>query len=129
MIVRLIAAAALLISAGDHFKLWNDGMKHTHVVGPLFLVQVVSCVVVAILLVAWHHWLAPLLAAALGAGTLIGFTIATMPSGLFGDHEKWQGNYVWVAAATEIIAVVAGLYAFSREWRSTSVPQGAAVRS
>jgi hypothetical protein len=127
MIVRLIAAAALLVSAGDHFKLWNDVFKHDTVLGPLFLIQVISCVVLAVLLVAWRHWLAPLMAAALAAGTLIGFTVATMPNGLFGDHEKWSGPYVWTATITEVIVIVAGLYAFSRERRSTSVPEASLV--
>jgi hypothetical protein len=129
MIARLIAAAALVVSAVDHFKLWNDVFKHDNVLGPLFLVQVISCVVLAILLVAWRHWLAPLMAVALAAGTLIGFTIATMPNGLFGDHETWTGPYVWTAAVTEVIVIVAGLYAFSRERRSTSVREATPVHS
>lgn len=129
MIARLVAAAALLVSGGDHYKLWRDGGKHLST-GPLFLVQAAACVIVAILLIAWRHWAAPLVAVALAAGTLLGFVISTLPSGLIGDHEKWQGSIVWVAAFTEIVVVVAGLYAFYREFRSArGVPQGAAVGS
>jgi len=119
MYVRLVAAAAVLVSAGVHLKLWFDFAHDLHVVGPAFLVNVVAGIVIAGLLVFWKHWLAPLLAAGFGASTLGAFTIATTSLGLFGDHEKWQGPYVFTAAIAEIVAIVAGLYAVSREVRST----------
>jgi hypothetical protein len=129
MIVRLIAAAAVLISAADHLKLWSDEMKDVHVIGPLFLVNVASGVVIAGLLIGWRHWLAPLLAAGFGAATLGGFIIASSPAGLFGDHESWAGGYVFVATVVEIVAIVAGLYAFTRERSAGPVPERAVVRS
>jgi hypothetical protein len=86
-------------------------------------------VAIAILLLTWRHWLAPLLAAGLAAGTLIGFTIATTPSGLLGDHETWQGGYTWLAAVTETIAIAAGLVAFSRELWTSPIPERESVRS
>ena len=130
MILRLITAAALLVSGVDHFRLWRHFGDRVHIVGPMFLVQAIACVVVAILLVAWRHWLAPLMAVALAAGTLVGFTIATLPSGLLSDHEKWRGTTVWVAAISEIVVIAAGLLAFFSEYRSAGrVPQEASVRS
>jgi hypothetical protein len=85
--------------------------------------------VIAVLLVAWKHWLAPLLAAGFGVATLGAFTIATTSAGLFGTHERWQGSYQWTAAIVEAIAIVAGLYAVSRELRTTSQPHRQPVRS
>lgn len=120
MIVRFIAAAAVVVSAYVHLKLWSDGMRHVHVIGPLFLVNVVAGAVIAVLLVTWHHWLAPLLALGFGASTLGGFVIAAT-WGLFGDHEKWQGPYVWCAAASELVAIAAGAYGVLQE-RRTSAP-------
>jgi fluoride ion exporter CrcB/FEX len=115
MTVRLIAAIAVLVSAYVHLREWLDGFRDVHVIGPLFVVNVVAGLVIAVLLVTWRHWLAPFLALGFGASTLGGFTIATTSAGLFGDHEKWQGPYVWLAAASEVVAILAGLYAVSRE--------------
>jgi peptidoglycan/LPS O-acetylase OafA/YrhL len=117
--VRLVAAAAVLVSAGVHFKLWTD-YKHLHVVGPAFMLNAVAGVVIAVLLVTWRHWLAPLLAVGFGIATLGAFTISTTSNGLFDDHEKWSGGYVWTAAIAEAIAIVAGLYAVSQERRTTA---------
>lgn len=119
MSARIIAAIAVLVSAYVHLYEWLSGMRDVHVIGPLFIVNIVAGVVIAALLMIWRHWLAPFLAFGFGATTLGGFAIATTSSGLFGDHEKWQGPYVWAAAAAEAVAIIAGLYCLSRELRST----------
>jgi hypothetical protein len=82
----------------------------------------VAGVVIAVLLFTWKHWLAPFLAFGFGATTLGGFAIATTSAGLFGTHEKWQGPYVWTAAIAETIAIIAGLVALSREYRTQTAP-------
>jgi len=119
MTVRLVAAVAVLVSAGVHFKLWLD-YHDLNVVGPAFMVNAVAGVVIAVLLVVWKHWLAPLLAVGFGIATLAAFTISTTPNGLFDDHEKWSGGYVWTAAIAEAVAIVAGLYAVAQERRTTA---------
>jgi len=115
MTARFIAAIAVLVSAYVHLYEWLNGMRHVHVIGPLFVVNIVSGVVIAVLLVTWKHWFAPFLAFGFGATTLAGFAIATTSAGLFGDHEKWQGSYIWVAAIAEAVTVVAALFSLSRE--------------
>ena len=127
MTVRIVAAIAVLVSAYVHLREWLDGMRHVHVIGPLFVVNIVAGVVIAVLLLTWKHWLAPFLAVGFGASTLGGFAIATTSAGLFGDHEKWQGNYVWIAAAAEVVAIIAGLIALSREYRTTPVREHSTV--
>jgi hypothetical protein len=126
MTVRLITVAAVLVSAYVHLYEWLNGgvsgYRHVHVIGPLFIVNVVAGVVIAALLVFWHHWLAPFLAAGFGASTLGGFVIAAQ-WGLFGDHEKWQGPYIWTAAVSEAVAIVAGLYLLSNELKSQRTPE------
>jgi hypothetical protein len=119
MTVRIVAAIAVLVSAYVHLYEWLNGFRDVHVIGPLFLVNIVAGVVIAVLLITWKHWFAPFLAFGFGASTLGGFAIATTSAGLFGDHEKWQGAYVWVAAVSEAVAIVAGLVAVSREYRTT----------
>jgi hypothetical protein len=121
MTVRLITAVAVLVSAYVHLKEWIDGYRHVHVIGPLFVVNVVAGVVIAVLLVTWRHWLAPFLALGFGASTLGGFVIAAQ-WGLFGDHEKWQGPYIWTAAVAEAVTIVASLYLLATERRTAAVP-------
>jgi hypothetical protein len=128
MTVRLITAAAVLVSAFVHLKEWLDGMRHVDVIGPLFVVNVVAGVAIAILLVTWHHWVPPFLAFGFGASTLGGFVIAAT-WGLFGDHESWQGAYVWTAAVTEVIAIVGGLYLLLQERRTVPTRARATVAS
>ena len=128
MLVRVLAAAAVLVSAYVHLKEWIDGVRHVHVIGPLFLVNVVAGVAIAVLLLTWRHWIAPFLAFGFGASTLGGFVIAAQ-WGLFGDHEKWQGPYVWTAAASEAVAIVAGLYLLAAERRTAPAPVRSAVHS
>jgi hypothetical protein len=128
MPLRLVVAAAVLISAYVHLKEWMDGMRHVHVIGGLFVVNIVAGIVIAVLLVTWRHWLAPFLAFGFGASTLGGFVIAAQ-WGLFGDHEKWQGSYVWTAAVVEAIAIVGGLYLLASERRTAPVRERSAVSS
>ncbi len=128
MTVRLITAAAVLISAYVHLKEWFNGFRHVDVIGPLFIANGVAGVVIAVLLVTWQHWVPPFLAFGFGASTLGGFVIAAT-WGLFGDHEKWQGPYVWTAAVTEAVAIVGGLYLLVHERRTAPTRGRAAVAS
>ena len=107
MNLRLLAAAAVLVSAVVHLNLWFDGFRDQHVVGPAFLLNAVGGLVIAVLLVAWRHWVPAFLAAGFGVSTLGAFIIATTV-GLFGVHEHWVGGYVWTAAVSEAVALVAG---------------------
>ena len=108
MILRKVAAVAVLTSVAIHGWLWLDGMRDVHVIGPAFRVNVVSGIVIAALRVRWRHWLPAALAACFGLATLGAFTLAST-IGLFGTHEKWQGIYVFGAASAELVAIVLGL--------------------
>jgi len=123
MTLRIVIAAAVLVSAYVHLREWLDGFRHVHVIGPLFLVNIVAGIVIAVLLVTWRHWFAPFLAFGFAATTLGGFVLATTGAGLFGDHEKWQGSYVWVAAASEAAVIVLSLLALSREMHTSPARQ------
>jgi hypothetical protein len=106
--VRWLAALAVLVSAGVHFRLYFDWAKDNNVVGPAFLLNAGAGVVIAVLLVTWRHWIPAFLAFGFGITTLGAFIIATTPSGLNGVHEHWVGGYVWAAAISEAIAIVTG---------------------
>ena len=106
MKMRMVAAAAVLVSAGVHLYLWFDVFRHTDVVGPAFLLNVVGGAVIAVLLVRWRHWVPLVLAVGFGVSTLGAFVIAATV-GLFGVHEHWTGWAVWTAAVSEVVAIVA----------------------
>jgi hypothetical protein len=107
MTIRVLAAAAVLVSGLVHLYLWLDGFRTQDVIGPAFMVNAVSGVVIAALLLAWRHWLPAFLAFGFGVATLGAFvTSATV--GLFGLHESWEGWAVWTAAGSEIVAIVTG---------------------
>jgi len=113
MWMRTLAALAVLVSAAVHLVLWFDGVRHQSV-GPAFLLNAAGGVVIVALLLAWDHWLPPLLAVGFGLSTLGAFVIAATV-GLFGVHEHWAGGYVWTAAIAEVVAILAGAVAVSRD--------------
>lgn len=124
MTIRIVAALAVLVSAYVHLRMWFDGVKDQHVVGPAFMVNAVAGVVIAILLLAWRSWEPPLLAAGFGAATMAAFVVAATV-GLFGVHDHWTGGYVWTAFIAEAVALVAGLAAVWREgWASRRPTRG-----
>ena len=130
MRMRFLAAAAVLVSAGVHLKLWLDGFRDLHMIGPAFMLNAVAGVVIAVLLVLWRHWLPPLLAVGFGASTFGAFLISTTV-GLYGVHEVWTGSYVFAAAVSEVVAMVAGALVLLRERRGRTtageVPHRVAV--
>lgn len=111
--MRMIGAAAAVVSAVVHLYLWFDGVKDQGTVGALFVVNVVAGLVIAVLLLRWQHWLPLFLLAGFGASTLLAFLIAVNGS-LFGISTSWSW-YAWVAAISEIVAVVVAVVAASRE--------------
>ncbi len=129
MIARRLTAAAVLVSGAVHLKLWFDGFRHENVIGPAFMINAVAGLVIAALLLRWRHWVPLFLAVGFGASTLGAFVIASTV-GLFGVHEHWEGFYVWAAAVSEAVAIIAGVVAGVQEgWLSRAQLQRAhAVR-
>ena len=112
--LRMLAAAAVLVSAAVHLYLWFHVFRHTDVVGPAFMVNAIGGTIIAVLLVTWRHWIPLLLAVGFGASTLGAFIIAATV-GLYGVHEHWTGWEVWTAAASEVIAIVSAGTALIQE--------------
>jgi hypothetical protein len=107
MMMRLLAAIAVLVSAAVHLYLWLDFAREDDFLGPAFMLNAVGGAVIAVLLLAWRHWVPAFLAVGFGLSTLGAFVLATTV-GLFGVSAAWSGWAVWVAAAAEVTAVVAG---------------------
>ena len=79
----------------------------------MFVVNVLAGAVIAVLLLRWRHWIPLFLLAGFGASTLGAFLIATT-GGLFGIHTGWSW-YAWLAAASEVVAIICGVYAAVQE--------------
>lgn len=107
-LIRSLASASVMLSGVVHLVLWAQGMSALSVVGPAFLVNAVVGLALGVVLQIWDHWLPLLAAAAFGAATLGAF-VASTTVGFFGVHERWQGAAVWLAAVSEVAAVVLGL--------------------
>jgi hypothetical protein len=105
--MRVLAAVGVLVSAVVHLRLWFDGFRDIHMVGPAFMLNAVAGLAIAVALVLWRHWVPPLLAVGFGASTLGAFIIAATV-GLYGVHEVWSGGWVLTAAASEVVAILAG---------------------
>ena len=114
MSMRLLAAAAVAVSAAMHLYLWLEGYREVDVIGPAFLLNATGGAVIAIMLLAWRHWIPPLLAVGFGLSTLGAFILSTTV-GLFGLQESWEGWEVWTAAISEVAAVVFGGMVLLRE--------------
>ncbi|MGH3520325.1 MAG: hypothetical protein ACRDQ7_23660, partial [Haloechinothrix sp.] len=82
IVLRGLLAIGLLVSAAVHLERWFAGYRSIPsmiggqeylIIGPLFLVNVVAGVVIAIAVLVWRHWLPLLAAAGFGAATLVAF--------------------------------------------------------
>jgi len=118
MKMRMLTAVAVLVSAYVHLKLWLDGFRDLHMIGPAFMLNAVAGLGIAVALVTWRHWLPPLLAVGFGLSTFGAFVISATV-GLYGVHEVWRGSYVLAAAVSEVVAVIAGVLVLLQE-RSVS---------
>lgn len=108
MTMRVLASAAVLVSAAVHLILWFDGVREEDVIGPAFMLNAVGGVAIAGLLLGWRHWVPPFLAVGFGLSTLSAFVISATV-GLFGFSSTWEGWEVWTAAAAEVVAVMTGV--------------------
>jgi hypothetical protein len=118
MLLRIVTAAAVVVSGAVHLLLWFDGFRDIDVVGPLFLLNALAAVAIAIATLVWRHWLPLLAAVGFGASTLAAFILSTTV-GFFGVRELWQGAEVITAAVSEAVAVVAGIAALITERRKS----------
>jgi hypothetical protein len=121
--VRIVTAVAALVSAYVHLKLWLDGMSDVDIIGPAFLFNAFAGLVIAVLLLAWRHWIPGFLAAGFGASTLGAFILSTTV-GLFGVNEQWVGFEVWAAAVAEVVCIVGGLLVMRAAWPSRRADAG-----
>jgi|SRR4051794_39671736 hypothetical protein len=123
-VLRMLVILGLLGSAWVHYDLWaNQGFSDIATVGPLFLVNVVAGVVIAVAVLFWRHWLPVLAAIGFGAATLAAYFISLTPGGLLGVHEQFRmASEVW-GVVTEAGCVAFGIALLVARSRSRQVAQ------
>ena len=114
---RALVALSLLVSAGVHLWLWwFDDFRLIEWIGPLFLLNVVAGVALAVAVVFWPHWLPVLGAIGFGLATLVAFVLSATV-GLLGVNEPWSGGPQLTAGIAELVSVVGGALVLVRERR------------
>jgi hypothetical protein len=98
--------AGLLITSGlIHLHLWDIAYRHVKTLDVLFLVQVVLALLAAVALLVTRRLLVVLGAAALMAGTIVGFLLARTV-GIFGFHLTFSSGLAYTVLVVEAAAVV-----------------------
>jgi hypothetical protein len=127
-VLRWAGAVLLAGIALVHGRLWLDGYRTITVIGPLFAVDTVVAVVLAVAVVLVGGRLLPLVAlagAALAAGTAAGLLLSTQVP-LFGFTESLAAQYAVLSLVLEGLATVVllALAATSARRRTTAAAAG-----
>jgi hypothetical protein len=101
-----LADAGLLVASGlIHLHLWDIAYRHVKTLDVLFLVQVVLCLLAAVTLLVTRHLLVVAGAAALMAGTMVGFVLARTV-GIFGFRLTFSSGLAYTVLVVEAAGVV-----------------------
>ena len=103
----MVGGLLLLWSSFIHFHLWSEtnGYRSIATIGPLFLLQSVSGLVVGLGVIAVRRLWAALLGLGFALVTLAGFLIS-VDHGLFGFKDSWLAPFAQQAFGIEVAAVV-----------------------
>lgn len=117
-----VVQAGLLVTSGFiHLHLEQTAYRHVKTIGPLFIVQFISCLAVALALLVTRHVLVALASVALAAGTIVGFVLVRTV-GLFNFKLPYSTTLANQVLAVEIAAIVVGLATAWTIWRATRLP-------
>jgi hypothetical protein len=96
-----LAGAVLMVWSGViHLQLWSDGYRSISVIGPLFLIQGIGSIALALVLVAFRRAVLLAAGAVLMAGTAVGLLLSA-GIGLFGYQESLAVPYATTSLAVE----------------------------
>ena len=117
--LRAVTSLAVLVSGISHGYLYFfEGWGDIHVIGPLFLVNAVAGIVIAVLVLAWRNWVPLFLAFGFSLLTGAAFLISRW-WGLFGIQDTVWGFWQILCLLAEAVGLLASLAAFLGEgWLS-----------
>ena len=100
----VVAAAILMICSGlIHIHLWDIAYRHVATLGPLFLVQAVAALVLAVVLVVARVVVVALACMVLMVGTVVGFILADSV-GIFGFTLQIVTGWAYEALVAELLS-------------------------
>ncbi|NYJ74744.1 hypothetical protein [Allobranchiibius huperziae] len=120
VVLRVLGAAGLLGNGWVHYHLWDQGYRSIKTIGPLFLLDAIAAVVLAMVVLAAPRRILPLGALAgflMQVGTIAALVVTTK-RGLFGFTEStkapdyWES--VWVESIGALVLLVLVGYCVSR---------------
>jgi hypothetical protein len=122
-----VAAAILMVCSGAiHIQLWDIAYRHVATLGPLFLVQAVAALVLAVVLVVTRVVAAALACILLMLGTVVGFVLAASV-GIFGFTLPVITAWAYEALAAELVSAVVLGVLVARSWLEFRAGQVAAM--
>ena len=104
--LAVVDAGLLIASGAIHLHLWDIAYRHVATLGPLFLVQACSALVIGLAVLLTRHILAVAAGLALCAGTILGFILARTV-GIFGFKLTFSSGLANLVLVIEIVAIIA----------------------
>jgi len=105
-LIGLLVGASLLAASGViHLQLWSTGYRSIPTIGPLFLVQGASGLLLAVLLLLIRRFLVVVVATGFMIAT-IGGLLLSVYFGLFGFRETLSAPYAGLSLGVESIGAV-----------------------
>jgi hypothetical protein len=101
--LAVAGAAGLVWSGVIHLQLWSDGYRDISVIGPLFLVQAIASMAVAVATVAFRRLALLAAGALLALGTATGLLLSA-GIGLFGYTESLAVPYAELSLVVDFTA-------------------------
>jgi hypothetical protein len=116
----VVAAAILMVCSGlIHLHLWDIAYRHVETLGPLFLVQAIGALVLAVVLAVTRVVVVALACVALMIGTVVGFVLADTV-GIFGFTLPVVTGWAYEALVSELLSTVLLLVLVLRSWRAAA---------
>ena len=122
-LLALLGGALMVWSGVIHLQLWSDGYRSIAVIGPLFLLQAIGSIALALLLVVTRRLVLLAGGAVLMAATAAGLLLSA-GIGLFGYQESLAVPYATTSLGVEFsaAAVLAAATTVMLTARSASSP-------
>lgn len=114
--LRWIAAVGTAVSAIVHGYLFLNGWSTIPVTGPMFAVNAVSGIVIAVALIASPHWIWRFLAVGFNGMSLLALLVSHTETGFFGTREMFWDSWQIMALVSETVGLVAAGLALLQWW-------------
>lgn len=104
-VLCLVGAVLLVVSSVIHLHLWSTGYRHIPTIGPLFLLQGVVGIVLALAVAVTRRAWAALAGALFAASTIAGLVLS-VEIGLFGFKDSLSAPDATLSLVVESVALI-----------------------